>query len=34
MTILDAIGNTPLVELTNGSNGQVRVLAKIAWPGR
>ncbi len=29
MTILDAIGNTPLVELTNGSNGQVRVLAKL-----
>jgi len=29
MTILDAIGNTPLVELTNGSNGQVHVLAKL-----
>jgi cysteine synthase len=29
MTILDAIGNTPLVELMNGTNGHVRVLAKL-----
>ncbi len=29
MTIMDAIGNTPLVELVNGTNGQVRILAKL-----
>jgi cysteine synthase B len=29
MTILDTIGNTPLVELTRMTNGKVRVLAKL-----
>ena len=29
MTILDAIGNTPLVELPNVTNGRVRILAKL-----
>jgi cysteine synthase B len=29
MTILDAIGNTPLVELRNLTNGRVRILAKL-----
>jgi len=29
MTILDAIGNTPLIELRNFTNGRVRVLAKL-----
>lgn len=29
MTILDAIGNTPLVELSRLTNGRVRILAKL-----
>jgi len=29
MTILDAIGNTPLIELPNVTNGRVRILAKL-----
>ena len=29
MTILDAIGNTPIIELRNFTNGRVRVLAKL-----